>query len=86
MVNLCDEELIGKTVKDGDLEMHISPDYFEGKRVTPKEAINLIRRSQIVNLAGSRIVRKTLDAKLASPLAVKKIGSAHFLMIFKFKS
>lgn len=85
MVSVCDEELLGKTVKDGELEMHISADYFGGESVNSEEALGLIRRSQIVNLAGTRIVEKTLEAKLASPLAVKRIGSESFLMIFKFK-
>ncbi len=84
MVNICDEELLGKTVKDGALEMRISADYFGGENVNSEEALELIRRSQIVNLAGTRIVGKTLEAKLASPLAVKKISSISFLMIYKF--
>ncbi len=84
MVNICDEELLGKTVRDGALEMHISADYFSGENVNLQEALELIRRGQIVNLAGTRIVEKTLEAKLASPLAVKKISSTSFLMIYKF--
>ncbi|MFQ6134934.1 MAG: DUF424 domain-containing protein [Nitrososphaerales archaeon] len=85
MVNICDEELLGKTVKDDRLEMRISKDYFGGDNINLEEALELIRKSQIVNLAGTRIVEKALRANLASRLAVKKVGSTSFLMIFKFQ-
>ena len=84
MVNICDEELLGKTVKGKGLEICISKSYFGGNQVNLVEALNLIRKSHSANLAGTRIVEQTLKANLASHLAVKKVGSTPFLMIFKF--
>lgn len=85
MVSICDEELLGKTVKDRDLEMRISKDYFGEYIVNLEEALEMIRTSHIANLAGKRIVESTTRAELASNLAVRKIGSTSFLMIFKFQ-
>ncbi len=85
MVNICDEELLGKTVKDDRLEMSISKDYFGEENITLEEALQMIRRSRVANLAGTRIVEQTLRANLASELAVKKVGSISFLMIFNFQ-
>jgi uncharacterized protein len=84
LLNICDEELIGKTVKGGKVEMEISKEYFGGDLVNEDEAINLVRTSSIVNLAGTRIVEKVLDQKLASERAVKKVGPVSFLMIYRF--
>ncbi len=86
MVNICDEELLGKIVKDNKLEMRISADYFGGDNVNLEEALKMIRKSQVVNLAGTRIVEQTLQANLAPRLAVKKVGSTSFLLIYKFQS
>ena len=86
MVNICDEELLGKTVKGKGLEICISKSYFGGNQVNLVEALNLIRKSHSVNLVGTRIVEQTLKANLASHFAVKKVGSTSFLMIFKFNS
>ncbi len=86
MVNICDEELLGKTVKDNKLEMRISSDYFGEDNVNLEEALKMIRKSQVANLAGTRIVEQTLQANLASRLAVKKVGSTSFLLIYKFQS
>ena len=84
LVNICDEELLGTTVKGGQVDMPISRDYFGGDKVSENEAIELVRASSIINLAGKRIVEKVLEEKLASRLAVKDIGNVSFLMIYKF--
>lgn len=86
MVNICDEELLGKTVKGKELEVHISKSYFGGDQVNLSEALDLIRKSYSANLVGTRIVEQTLKANLGSKLAVKKIGSISFLMIFRFNT
>ena len=86
MVNICDEELLGKTVKVKGLEIHISESYFGGDQVNLDEALGLIRKSHSANLAGTRIVEQVVKANMGSRLAVKKIGSVLFLMIFKFNS
>ena len=86
LVNICDEELLGTTVKSGDVEMPISRDYFGAEKVSEAQAINLVRNSSIVNLAGTRIVEKVVEAELASPHAVKTVGDVAFLMIYKFSN
>ncbi len=86
MVNICDEELLGKTVKGKGLEIHISNSYFGDNQVNLVEALNLIRKSNSANLAGTRIVEQTVKANMGSRLAVKKVGSVLFLIIFKFNS
>ncbi len=84
MVNICDEELLGQIVKDDRLEICISKDYFGRERVDLAKALIMIQKSQIANLAGTRIVEQTVKANLASKRAVKRVGSTLFLMIFKF--
>ncbi len=84
LVNICDEELLGTTVKNHELEMPISREYFGGEKVSESEAIDLVKNSSIVNLAGSRIVDRVVKANLASMRAVKQVGAVSFLMIYKF--
>ena len=84
MVNICDEELLGKIVKGKGLEIDISESFFGTDKINLKEALDIIKKSHTANLVGKRIVKQTLQANLASKLAVKKIGSTLFLMIFKF--
>ncbi len=84
LINICDRDLVGKTIKGEKSEMYISPSYFKGELVNTEEALFLVKSSSVANLVGERIVVDTIKAELASEHAVKKIGSTPFLMIFKF--
>lgn len=84
MVNICDEELLGKIIKGKGLEMNISESFFGNDKINLTEALDIIKKSHTVNLVGKRIVKQTLQANLASKFAVKKIGPTLFLMIIKF--
>ena len=84
VVNVCDAELVGKTLSEGNLKMHISKDFFGGELVEEDEVVKIIRDSAILSLAGVRSVNVALANKLGSPQAVREIQGVPFLMIYKF--
>ena len=84
LVNICDEELLGTTVKTDQVDMPISQEYFGSDKVNEFEALNLVKNSGVVTLVGGRIVSKVVEANLASKRAVKEFGNVAFLMIYKF--
>jgi uncharacterized protein len=84
LVNICDEELVGRTVEDGKLKVHLSKEFYSGEVVDKGEALRLIRTCSIVNLAGERSVSLAVDNEIGSPEAVREIQEVPFLMIYKF--
>jgi hypothetical protein len=84
VVNVCDADLIGRTLSEGKLKMHISRDFFGGDLVGEDEALRLIRESSMISLAGESSVNMALANKLGSPQAVREIEGVPFLMIYKF--
>lgn len=84
LVNICDEELVGKTVSEGTLKMHLSKEFYSGEVVNGGEALRLIRTCSIVNLAGTRSVSLAVTNKMGAPEAVREIEEVPFLMIYKF--
>ena len=84
IVNVCDSELIGRTLVEGQLKMHISKDFFGGELVGEEEATKIIKESAMISLAGKRSVNIALTNKLGSPQAVREIEGVPFLMIYKF--
>ena len=84
VVNVCDTELIGKTLVEGKLKMHISKDFFGGDLVEEDEAAKIMRESSMISLAGEKSVKVALFNKLGSPKAVRMIQGVPFLMIYKF--
>ena len=84
LVNICDEELLGKTVSEGKLKVHLSKSFYSGESVDKGEALRLIRVCSIVNLAGERVVNLALENQIGAREAVRKIEGVPFLMIYKF--
>lgn len=84
VVNVCDSELIGRTLSEGRLKIHISKDFFAGDLVGEEEALKIIKESAMISLAGERSVNMALSNKLGSPQAVREIEGVPFLMIYKF--
>jgi hypothetical protein len=86
LVNVCDEELVGRTVEEGKLKVHLSKEFYSGAVVDKGEALRLMRTCSIVNLAGERSVLLAVDNRLAAREAIREIEAVPFLMIYKFSS
>lgn len=84
VVNVCDADLIGKTLVEGKLKMHISRDFFGGDLVDEVEAVKILKESSMISLAGKMSVGIALANKLGSPNAVREVQGVPFLMIYKF--
>jgi len=84
LINICDLDLIGRTLNEGKLKMHISREYFGGQIVDGAEALRMMNASSIVNLAGKTAVDIALANKLGAEKAVRLIEGVPFLMIYKF--
>jgi hypothetical protein len=84
LVNMCDEELVGRTVEEGNLRVHLSKEFYSGEVVDKGEALRLIRTCSIVNLAGSRSVNLAVENNVGTAAAIREIEEVPFLMIYKF--
>ena len=82
MVNMCDAELIGKDVVDGELKIHISENYY-GKQIVDKaEAISLLSSASMLNLVGKETISLAINLGIGSESGVKIISDIPFLIIF----
>ncbi|MDV3292767.1 MAG: DUF424 domain-containing protein [Nitrososphaerales archaeon] len=84
LVNICDEELMGRTVTEGKLQVSISKEFYFGEVVNKGEALRLIRTCAIVNLAGKRSVSLAVENNMGAREAIREIEDVPFLMIYKF--
>jgi hypothetical protein len=82
MLNICDAELLGKKIIEGDLTMHISENYYGGRFVEKDEAESLLNNSLIINMAGKETVSLALKLGIGSENAVKIVSDVPFLIIF----
>ncbi len=84
LLNICDAELVGRTVKQSDLEIKITKSYYGDHVIDEKEAESLLRTSSIINMAGKKTIDLSIKMGLGSAKGVKEIEGVPFLIIFKF--
>ena len=82
MLNICDAELLGKKIIEGDLTMHINENYYGERFVEKDEAESLLNNSSIINMVGKETVSLALKLGIGSENAVKIISDVPFLIIF----
>ncbi|MEO9306819.1 conserved hypothetical protein [Nitrosotalea sinensis] len=84
MLNICDVELVGRTVRKDDLEMNISKSYYADRVVDETEAKTLLQNSSIINMVGKQTIDLSLKLGIGSAKGVKEIEGVPFLIVFKF--
>ena len=82
MVNMCDAELLGKDVVDGELKIRISESYYGKQLVDKDEAISFLKSASIMNLVGKETISLAIDLGIGSESGVKIISNIPFLIIF----
>ena len=83
MLNMCDPELLDKTLSDGKLVMKISKNYYHDQFVEQEEAKDLLKKSNNINLVGNETISLSLELGIGTEQAVKLIDKIPFLIIIK---
>ena len=84
MVNICDIELVGTKLEQGEIVVNLTKEYFQEEIIEESKAENLLKTCSVANLVGQRIVNKAITLRLAKEISIKRISGIPFLMIFKF--
>ena len=83
MLNICDTELLGRTLNKGSFTLKISEKYYAQKVVEKEEAKDLLRRSNNINMVGKEIISLSVNIGIGSQEGVKEIDGIPFLLVFK---
>jgi len=83
LLAICDAELLGKTLRDGDVVFKVQEEFYKGVKVSVDEAVELIKQSTIVNMVGDRIVKRAIERGFVHPEAVLKISGIPHAQIVK---
>ena len=85
MVSICDLELVGSELEQDGHVVSLSREYYQEHVIEPNHAHELLRKCDIANLVGQRIVSQAIALKMAKEVSVKRISGVPFLMIYKFQ-
>lgn len=81
---ICDKELLGKTLKEGEVTLDLDKyrSFYEGMRVTEAEALGLLQGSRNVNIVGKNAVACAKKALDIDSKQVKKVQGVPHIHIY----
>ena len=85
MIDICDLELIGSKLEQDGLVIDLAKEYYQQDVIELTRAQELLKKCDIANLVGERIVGHAISMKMAKEVSVKRISGVPFLMIYKFQ-
>jgi hypothetical protein len=56
IVALCDKELIGKRLREGEIRLHVNPYFYKGVLASRKIVREALKSATIANIVGKRSV------------------------------
>jgi len=78
----CDENILGKNLKEGKYDVTIDADFYKGKKTSEKEMKELLKEADSVNLFGEKSVGVALKEGLIKDSQVIKIkGIKHAILL-----
>ena len=83
MLNICDSELLGRTLNNDNFTLKISEEYYAQKFVEKEEAKVLLKSSNNINMVGKEIISLSVDMGIGSQVGIKEIDGIPFLIVFK---
>ena len=83
LLALCDEELLGETLKEGKLVFKVREEFYKGPKMPVDDAVELVKESSVVNMIGANIVKKAIEQGLVHPEAVLNICGVPHAQIVK---
>lgn len=78
---ICDNNLLGKTIKEGNKEMEISKQFYEGTE-TKEDVLASIREGAIFNIVGDESIKFALQNTIITKDNIKKIGGVPYAQSF----
>ena len=83
VVSICDEELLGRTLKEGKIVFKVSEPFYGGQLVDVDTALRIASEFSIVNMVGERVVSRAIELGIVHRAAVIRIEGVPHAMILK---
>lgn len=81
LVAACDVDLLGKTLRQGELRLHVSS-FYDGEEVTEEQFLDQLKLATIGNLVGRRTVDAARRAGLVGDDGILWIDGVPHAQIF----
>lgn len=79
---VCDKELAGKTLRDGEIEFFVSEKFYRGTEISEKQLRKKLKSFDNINLVGSKAVKIAVEEKLVGEKSILFIQKKPHVQIF----
>ncbi len=83
VVAACDKELVGRTLKEGQVKLNVCSTFYEGEDADEKLLLNRLNNATIANLVGERTVSVAVDNGLVDEDCVLLIEGVPHVQLVK---
>ena len=74
LVAACDESLLDKRLREGELEFHVSPGFYGGETIGVDELRDNLRKASIVNAVGNKVVEALVEDEIVEEESIIIFG------------
>ena len=79
----CDRQLLGKTFRQGRLQLEVMPSFYQGVPSTIEEILQALESAHVGNLVGESVVAAAVKRGLVNPDAIITIDGIPHAQIVK---
>ncbi len=83
VVAACDEAILDKTFKGGELKIHVSRKFYGEETCSEKELVSALRSCTSANLVGEEVVEVAIKAGFIEEACVIYIGKVPHAQLYK---
>ncbi|MDI3539438.1 MAG: uncharacterized protein PWR29_1695 [Methanolobus sp.] len=83
IVAVCDRELLGKSLREGNINVTISEEFYKGDLVSEDDVMAVITKAGNVNLFGDKVVSCAVKCGVVDPSSVKIIDGVAHAQVFR---
>ena len=83
IIAICDEELLGRTLREGNIVVTITEEFYKGDIVSESEAMDAVKRFSNINIFGKKAVSCAIECGAVNSDNVKIIDGVAHAQIFR---
>ena len=83
IVAICDEELLGRTLREGGIVFQVDEPFYGGQLLDVDVALEIAAQYSVVNMVGERVVRRAVELGMVHEGAVMRIEGVPHAMILR---
>ncbi|MFH0831284.1 MAG: DUF424 family protein [archaeon] len=84
IVAVCDAELIGKKLEQGNMQLELSEEFYKGEKRTEKEVLEIMKiessEDAVFNIAGKKAVQAGLKAGIIGSTGIIQIDGVPYAL------